>query len=178
MLPVLFAGKWSTEENTWRVSGAEIPTLAAGFRYFNNKIRSVSEDKKTGVVTLSIQWSDRNAAAAWANELLGRLNAAMRQRVLAEADASIAVLQERLQGATVVSLQQALAQLLESQIRLRTIATVQDDYVFRIIDPAVPPEKDEQVFPRRVPIIGLGALAGLVIGAVLVFIRALQRKYS
>ncbi len=176
LLPVLFAGKWNAERHAWRVSGRRVPTLADGFRYFDRKIRAVSQDKKTGIVTLSIEWSDRNAAAAWANELLARLNAIMRQRALTEADASISVLQERLRAATVVSLQQALAQLLESQIRLRTVATVQNDYVFRIIDPAVPPDEGDVLFPRKLLIVALGGFAGLVISAILVFIRAMQRK--
>jgi uncharacterized protein involved in exopolysaccharide biosynthesis len=174
-LPVLFAGKWDPAKKGWKVSGRRIPTFADACRYFDDKIRRVSQDRKTSIVTLSIDWYDRAGAADWANKLLNRLNSAMRQRAMAEADESISVLQERLRSASVVSLQQALAQLLESQIRQRTVATVREDYVFRVIDPAVIPDDDDVVFPRMKVLLPLGALTGLVLAGLLVTIRAMQR---
>jgi uncharacterized protein involved in exopolysaccharide biosynthesis len=175
LLPVLFSEKWDRTKNRWTAAGKRIPTLADGYRYFDDKIRRISQDRKTNIVTLSIEWHDRTAAAEWATKLVSRLNSAMRQRAMAEADESITVLQERLRSASVVSLQQALAQLLESQIRQRTIATVREDYVFRVIDPAVVADEDDIEFPRIKVLLAIGASSGLVLAGLLVVVRASQR---
>jgi len=84
LLPVLFAHKWDAAAGHWQGEEAKWPTLAKGFRYFNRKLRFVVFDKKTNLITVQVEWRDRQAAAQWANELVARVNEEMRTRAAAE----------------------------------------------------------------------------------------------
>lgn len=169
LIPVLFSHYWDPNRGTWRVSGKNIPTDDDAFDYFDKKIRFISEDKTTGIVTLSIDWRNRFAAARWTAELVKRLNAQMRARAIAESNASIAQLETQLTSTSVVPLQRALAQLLEAQIERRTFALVRPDFAFRVIDPPVVPDKKERIFPKRILFLTLGSLAGLILTIITAF---------
>ncbi len=74
LLPVLYANQWDRGKNTWRSSDvAKVPTLWKANRFFK-KIRSVSTDAKTGMITMTIKWTDPVLAASWANDLVALTN--------------------------------------------------------------------------------------------------------
>ncbi len=169
LLPVLFADRWDPEQNTWK-AGTKPPTQAAAFKYFDKKIRSILQNKKTGLVTLQVEWSDREQAAAWANELIRRLNAEMRTRAIAKSDASIGYLEKELNGTTTVASREAIGRLIESQIKQRMIATVQQEYAFRVVDQAMAPDARDFVRPQRLIILVIGLIGGVMLGVVGVLI--------
>jgi hypothetical protein len=59
LLPQLYPDLWDAAKNQWRVPESEQPSYAGAYRRFNNTVRSVAQDKKTGLLTLSIDWRDR-----------------------------------------------------------------------------------------------------------------------
>ncbi len=68
LLPILFADLWDQVAESWRVDDkSEEPTLLDAYELFNKTVRRVTEDRMTGMVTLSISWSDPQSAADWAN---------------------------------------------------------------------------------------------------------------
>ena len=170
LLPVLFAKKWDATQGRWIVDDPDdVPTIADGVRYMDTKVRSVQEERRTGIVTLSIVWKDPVVAARWANLMVERANRDLRARAIRDAEASKAYLNAELGKTDVVELRQSIYRLLENQIKTVMLASVRPDYAFRIIDPAVPPDLDEKIRPKRTVMTVLGALAGgvfalLVIG--------------
>jgi len=170
LLPVLFAKKWDATQGRWIVDDPDdVPTIADGVRYMDTKVRSVQEERRTGIVTLSIVWKDPVVAARWANLMVERANRDLRARAVRDAEASKAYLNAELGKTDVVELRQSIYRLLENQIKTIMLASVRPDYAFRIIDPAVPPDLDEKIRPKRTVMTVLGALAGgvfalLVIG--------------
>ena len=170
LLPVLFAKKWDATQGRWIVDDPDdVPTIADGVRYMDTKVRSVQEERRTGIVTLSIVWKDPVVAARWANLMVERANRDLRARAIRDAEASKAYLNAELGKTDVVELRQSIYRLLENQIKTIMLASVRPDYAFRIIDPAVPPDLDEKIRPKRTVMTVLGALAGgvfalLVIG--------------
>jgi uncharacterized protein involved in exopolysaccharide biosynthesis len=170
LLPVLFAKKWDATHGRWSVDDpADVPTIADGVRYMDTKIRSVQEERRTGIVTLSIVWKDPVVAARWANLMVERANRDLRARAIRDAEASKAYLNAELGKTDVVELRQSVYRLLENQIKTIMLASVRPDYAFRIIDPAVAPDPDEKIRPKRLVMTVLGAMAGgvfalLVIG--------------
>ena len=58
---------------------------------------------------------------------------------------------------------------METQTKKIMLANVRDQYAFRIIDPAVIPEK--KIKPNRGLIIMVGFVAGLAFSALIAFIR-------
>ncbi len=58
LLPVIFSSKWDEKTKSWRLEGNEKPpTILEGAEKLKDKI-SVSTDKKTGVITLSIEFPE------------------------------------------------------------------------------------------------------------------------
>jgi uncharacterized protein involved in exopolysaccharide biosynthesis len=93
-----FAREFITEQNLMPVlfkdlkSDGPPPDIRDAVRIFEG-IRSVSDDKKTGLVTLGIRWKDPETAANWANLMVQRLNARLRAQALAESQRNVDFLQ-------------------------------------------------------------------------------------
>jgi uncharacterized protein involved in exopolysaccharide biosynthesis len=163
LLPKLFPEKWNAETHQWKPNVLE-PTLAQGYKYFDRNIRTVIDDKKTGLITMQIDWSDREEAAVWANDLLSRVNAEMRARAIQKADASTGYLEKEFNTTTVVATRDAISRLLEAQIKQRMLANVTDEYAFRVVDRALPPDKIDKLKPHKLLMIVSGFALGAVIG--------------
>jgi uncharacterized protein involved in exopolysaccharide biosynthesis len=168
LLPILFSKKWDSASNRWKGPPDKQPTASAGFRYFDRSVRSVTQDKKTGLISLQIDWKDPNLAALWANELVNRLNAEMQRRAISQADASLGFLNKELARTSVTETRSAINRLIEAQINGRMMASVTEQYAFRVVDPAVPPDRSDMVKPRRLVMIAVGGLLGLLVSCVLV----------
>jgi uncharacterized protein involved in exopolysaccharide biosynthesis len=167
LMPALFPGKdWEKDDP---------PTPARAFRRFK-KIRTVTQDKKTDLVMLQIDWKDREAAAMWANELAARLNAEMRNRAISQAEASVRFLEQELMNTSAVETRQAINRLIEAQIRQRMLANVSMEYAFRVVDRAMPPDADDPLKPQKLVLFLLGPLVGLVAGIVGVLIVGMLRR--
>jgi uncharacterized protein involved in exopolysaccharide biosynthesis len=162
LMPQLFASNWDSATQSWK-AGKGVPTINKAFNYFNKGIRTVTQDNKTGLTTLQIDWRDRNAAAAWANQLLKRLNAVMRSRAIANADASIAFLERELQTTSVVETREAINRLIETQVKQRMLANVTEEYAFRVVDPAIAPDADDPAKPPKFLLEVAGPMVGLLL---------------
>jgi len=138
-------------------------------KMFDSKIRVVSEDKKTGLVTLSIRWKDPETAASWANLLVTRLNDRLRTQAAAEADRNVAYLQKQIAGTSVIALQQSLGRVLEGELQKLLLAQGNEEFAFKVIDRATPPKQRDA--PRRTFITLLAAVTGTFFGLILVFLR-------
>jgi capsular polysaccharide biosynthesis protein len=176
LMPELFARQWDAKDGTWMVSAwRPQPTPARAFKYFDRHVRSVSRDKKTGLVTLQIEWRDRNESAQWANELVQRLNAEMRRRAIGKVDASLGYLQKELISTPEVGMREAIYRLIEGQIKQRMLADVTEEYAFRVVDRAMPSDADDPVRPKKPLLLIGGPFFGLVIGIALVMLIGVPR---
>ena len=165
LLPDLFEDAWDAEKEQWKSDDPEqIPNLARGYRKFSRDVRTVVEDKKTGLVTLSIEWTDAEMAVAWSRDLVDRVNRHMRERIMERTEKSLKYLRQELERTNVVEIKQAIHSLVEKQFKDRMIASVQEDYAFQIIDPPALPDPDNKVSPKPVLLIFLGVFLGMFLG--------------
>jgi len=171
LLPVLYADDWDKSTGTWK-AGVRPTSLALAYKYFKRDILSVEKDKTTGLIKLSIDWTDREQAANWANELVARTNAEMRARAMDKADKSVRFLEEESRRTSLVPTQQAIGRLMENQINQRMLANVTDDYALRVVDTALPPDARDPVSPRKVLIVAAGIVGGITLGLFLVWFFA------
>jgi uncharacterized protein involved in exopolysaccharide biosynthesis len=160
LMPRLFAGLWDQSRGTWRADVENPPTIARAFKYFDARIRTVTHDKKTGLVKVQIEWTDRQEAAVWANELVQRLNQEMRARAIDKSEASTQFLEKELLATSLVETRQAINRLIEAQIKQRMLANVTHEYVFRIVDRALPPDQDDPIRPKKLLLLAAGPVVG------------------
>lgn len=149
--------------------GAEPADLRDAVRFFHENVLRVSEDRDTGHIALSVEWTDPAVAANWANSLVARLNEGMRQRALKEAEANVAYLQSALESNNLVPVQQSIGRLLESELQKLMLARGSEDFSFRIVDPATPP--DRRARPKRTLIVASAVFLGGVFALLVVFVR-------
>lgn len=172
LIPKLFWRRWDNVHQMWTVPPADQPTPAKAFHLFDEHIRTVSEDTKTGLVTLQIEWKDRQEAASWANKLVDRLNREMRDRAIVKADDSVGFLQKELAITSDVGTRDAINRLIEAQVKQKMIANVTREFVFRVVDEAFAPEADEAAKPRKALLIAAGPFVGFLFGFALIYATA------
>lgn len=108
LVPVVFSENWDSKTGSWLVEGGEVPDSGDAVLRFDEDIRQVSDDKKTGLITLRIVWHDPEIAALWANQLVQAANARLRAQALADAERNVSYLQREIASTAVVALQESL----------------------------------------------------------------------
>ena len=175
-----FARQFITEMNLMPVllkdqktEDGKAPDIRDALRIFET-VRTVSDDKKTGLVTLGVRWKDADTAALWANELARRVNARLRAEALAEAERNVAYLQKEIAATSVVSLQQSMGRVLEGEMQKLMLARGNEEFAFKVIDKATPPKLRDA--PKRALIAIVATLAGGLLGILAVFLRQAWRN--
>jgi uncharacterized protein involved in exopolysaccharide biosynthesis len=177
LLPVLFAEEWDPVAGTWRSTDPERqPDLRDAVQLFERQVRTVSQDRASKLVTLSIEWTDPRLAAEWANSLVDRLNDHMRRRALAEAEANVEYLRTELDTTTAVALQQSIGRLLETELQKLMLARGTKDFAFRVIDRAEAPKRRSR--PNRPMFVILATLAGGALSVLFVMIQGAQPRHN
>lgn len=169
LLPVLYAERFDAATGRWKSDGDEPPDIRDAVKYFDRNVRSISVDRETKLVTLAIEWTDPQLAADWANELVRRVNDRMRQRALTESRANVGYLEDKLSKATVITLQQSIGRLLETEIQKLLLAEGNAEFSFRVVDPAQVPK--QRARPRRGLIVVVATVAGGMLAVLFVLIR-------
>jgi len=157
LLPILFHNRWDATAHKWK-PGRKIPTVLDGFRDFDNGIRLIVENQKTGIITISVTWEDPTLAKQWADGLVRMANDRLRSEAIERSSKNLEYLQGASEKTTVTGVKETIYKLMESEIKKQMISVANVDYAFRVIDPTVVPEK--KVFPKRTLFSGLGAAVG------------------
>lgn len=172
LMPVLFAKDWDAARSTWSVADPrDTPTEQDAFEVFDERVRSIREDRKMGMYVLRIYWTDPVKAAEWANAMIGDLNAEARAVALREAQAQVDYLTAELAKTEVVGARQSINNVLESQIQSISLSSARPDYAFKIIDPAVVPDRDRYRWPMPGLMVAVGAVLGMLVGTLLALLR-------
>lgn len=135
---------------------------------------SVSENKDTGMLNISIKSLSPTAAKEWANLLVADINEHMRKEDVGTSEARIAYLEGKLGETNIAGMQQVFYQLIETETRTVMLANAQPEYVFKTVDPAVAPQEKSE--PKRALIVILAVMLGGMLGVFCVFVRAFIRN--
>ncbi|GGC56923.1 Wzz/FepE/Etk N-terminal domain-containing protein [Marinobacter halophilus] len=134
----------------------------------------VSDNKDTGMVTVSIKSLSPVAARDWVEKLVQDINEHMRTQDVQEAEASIAYLEDKLRQTNIAGMQQVFYQLIEQETRTVMLANAQREYVFKTVDPAVAPQEKSE--PKRALIAIVATMLGGMLGIFTVFLIAFIRS--
>ena len=174
LIPFLFDEIWDADNQSWMVLSIEDePTEQKAIESFKGCL-SVDEDKKSGLITLSILWKDPQVAAQWANDLVKQLNEQLRAQAIADSKKRVGYLEQELAKTTLQDMRAVLYNLLESEKQKAMLANVNEDFALEVIDPAVAPETREK--PKRKLIVALGGVCGGFLGIFTVFFAQFLKK--
>jgi uncharacterized protein involved in exopolysaccharide biosynthesis len=174
LLTTLFADKWDAEAGSWKGNESEWPDERDAIKYLERNVRTIEQDRKSGVVTLAVEWKDPVIAARWANVMAARINVQMRERAMTDAESNIEYLRQTLEATPLLAMQESLGRVLELEMQKYLFARGNPEFAFRVIDPALVPR--ERTRPNRVLVIAGAALLGVLLSASIVLIRGLRRS--
>lgn len=169
LVPIIFAENWDTKTGSWLVDDEKVPDILDAVSRFDEDVRQVSDDKKTGLITLRVAWHDPETAARWANELVQAANARLRAQALADAERNVSYLQREIASTGVVTLQESLGKVLESEMQKLLLARGNEEFAFKIIDKATPPKKRYR--PYRALVLLISAFVGLLFASLAVYVK-------
>ena len=173
---------YNTNSNTWirdfSYPQQQIPSAQESFKTFKTEHLTLTEDSKSGFITLSIKHQSPYIAKQWVELIVNEVNSFYRQKDKSESEKAVSYLNQQISMTGLSEIKQVLAQLLQEETKKLTLIEANKYYVFDYIDPpAVMEQKSE---PKRALIIILSALLGGMLSIVLVLIRhyALSVKTS
>lgn len=182
LVPLLAAKRWNsksgeliidsdefdTETGKWvrkvRPPRQVIPTSQEAYREFM-KLLYVNQDRRSGFVSVAISHYSPEIAKQWTEWLIEDLNSTMMHQDVAEAEIAIAYLKEQITNTSLAGLQTVFFGLIEEQTKTIMLAKVSPEYIFKMIDPPIAPERKAE--PNRIFIVAIGLLAGLFGGTLL-----------
>jgi len=170
LLPILFHNRWDATAQRWSVSDPKkVPVELDGYRLFRDSIRTVTQDRQTRLVLLSIEWTDADQAATWANEMVVRLNEQMRADALARSRQNLEFLKKEYDATNLAVVRDTIGRVIESELKSTMLASVQKDFAFRVIDPAFVPNR--RYSPNRPLVAVIGMLLGFSLGIAVALAR-------
>jgi uncharacterized protein involved in exopolysaccharide biosynthesis len=174
LMPALFAKKWDAHRGQWRDTNAA-PTISEAVKKFSTQIREVIEDRRTGIITVAIVWTDPKVAAEWANSLIADADAELRARTVAEQTRSVDYLEREAALTTDLDVRATVYKVMESELKNAMLARTRDAYAFKVIDPAVVRDPHDRESPNRPLIALMGIFLGIIVG---VIVAALLERRS
>lgn len=142
-----------------RVGIGKVPKVSDAYERLIANVLGVDEDRRTGLIRISIRWHDPETSVAWLNELVARLNKTMQFNARARTESGMEFLRAELVKTEAVEVRQAIFRLMEVQMKAAMLANVSDDFAIRVIEVPVVPDKDRPI--------GFGAVAQVLVGALL-----------
>ena len=164
---------YKINSNTWvrdySYPRQQIPSAQESFEVFKTKNLSLSEDKKSGFITLSIKHQSPFIAKKWTELVINEVNAFYRQKDKSESEKAVSYLNQQISMTALSEIKQVIAELLQEETKKLTLIEANQFYVFDYIDPPVIKKKKSE--PKRPLICILSALLGAMLSILLVLIR-------
>lgn len=177
LIPILFADRWDVLNGSWLEADPEKqPSLWDAYRLLNTNIVSYSINKGSGLITVAVEWSDAALAAAWANELVQRLNNHLREQAIAKSHNNLKYLNEELSTIEVADMRQTLYELISKEQKNAMLANTQKEFAFHVLDPAVAPDRKSK--PKRLLMVVFATLLGGILGIAIAFIHHAKQNHS
>ena len=173
---------YDTNSNAWirdySYPQQQIPSAQESFEVFKTEHLSLSEDKKSGFITLSIKHRSPFVAKQWVELVVNEVNAFYRQKDKSESEKAVSYLNQQISMTGLSEIKQVLAQLLQEETKKLTLIEANQYYVFDYIDPPAVMEKKSE--PKRALICILGAILGGMLSILFVLIRhyAIKQKVT
>ena len=158
------SNKWLIDED----GQLRAPTSWELYEAFSKRL-SVSEDKKSGLTSVSIEYFSPIVAKNWVDLYVAAINEHMRQRKLSQVNSNIEYLQAQIEKTSIAEMREVFYQIIEEQVKSKMLAEASPEYAFITVSPSMVPEAKSK--PKRALICILGTLLGGMLSVLYVLVR-------
>ena len=173
------ASAFNSESGQWvrkvKPPTSTIPSSQKAYKQYQ-EIMSVSEDKKTSFVTLSVEHKSPVIAQQWVEIMMDQIDQVMRDQDRQTALQSIAYLNSLAPTVNYEEIKQALASLQQEQMKRLMMVEANENYIFKVLDSPIVPEM--KVKPKRSLIVILGTILGIMLSVLGVLVLHYTRTSS
>ena len=170
-------GVYDTENKQWLgdndCGGTGPPSSWVLFEAFSDRL-VVSENKKSGLVSVSIEYYSPQIAKQWLDMYVAAINAHMQQRQKEKVTSNINYLQAQIDKTSVAEMREVFYTIIEEQMKNKMVAEASPEYAFVAVSPSMVPE--EKSYPQRAFICIVGTLLGGMLSVLLVLVMHYARK--
>ena len=169
---------YEVKTKTWLVENDNIgqlgpPTSWQLFEKFSEML-AVSEDKKSGLISVSIEYYSPQIAKQWLDLYISSINKHMQARQVVKVSNNIEYLEAQIEKTSITEMQEVFYTIIEEQIKSQMLAEASPDYAFVAVSPSMVPEEKSQ--PKRALICILGTLLGGILSVLTVLVLRFARK--
>ena len=169
---------YDAETKTWLVENdntGEVgpPSSWVLFQAFSERL-VVSENKKSGLVSVSIEYYSPQIAKQWLDMYVAAINAHMQQRQMEKVTNNINYLQAQIEKTSIAEMREVFYTLIAEQTKNKMVAEASPEYAFVAVSPSMVPEEKSQ--PERAFICIIGTLLGGILSVLLVLVMHYARK--
>lgn len=170
LMPILFDEKWDDAQKKWKeIDPKKQPGQLDAIRLINGGVLEVNSDKKTNLITISIDWKDPVLASAWVDQLVTQLNQYLRAEAISRSENNLKYLNEELARTQIEEMRKVLFDLIGQEQKKAMVAHAQREFAFRVLDPTVVPDK--KIKPKRAIIVLLSAVLVGFVAMLIAFIK-------
>ena len=163
------SGDWLIEDSDGNITP---PTSWELFKVFSGML-SVSEDKKSGLVSVSMEYYSPEVAKEWLDRYVSAINEHMQSRQIAKVSNNIDYLEAQIDKTSIAEMREVFYTIIEEQTKNKMVAEASPDYAFVAVSPSMVPEEKSQ--PKRALICILGTLLGGMLSVLLVLVTHYAR---
>ena len=145
-----------------------IPSTQEAYEFYDKAI-AVSEDKKTGVISLKVDHLSPEIAYQWSQLLIQEVNEYVADMRIKEAQLSIDYLNDQIKITPYPELRALFYELIQQHTQSMMLAKVRPEYALTTLDPPLIPEMKSK--PKRALICILGTLLGGMLSVVIILVR-------
>ena len=169
---------YDAETKTWLVENdntGEVgpPSSWVLFEAFSERL-VVSENKKSGLVSVSIEYYSPQIAKQWLDMYVAAINAHMQQRQMEKVTNNINYLQAQIEKTSIAEMREVFYTIIAEQTKNKMLAEASPEYAFVAVSPSMVPEEKSQ--PERAFICIIGTLLGGILSVLLVLVMHYARK--
>ena len=143
------------------------------FKKFSERVE-VSEDNKTGFVSVSIEYYSPQIAKKWLDLYISAINKNMQMRQIEKVSNNISYLEAQIGKTSIAEMREVFYTLIAEQTKDKMVAEASPDYAFVAVSPSMVPEEKSQ--PLRALICILGTLLGGMLSVLLLLVKHYTRK--
>ena len=130
---------YDTKNKKWTGKTNAAPSIQEAVRSFR-QIYIVSENKKNGFVTISIDFYSPYVSKEWIDLIIENINETMRVQAVSIATSSLNYLNEQISKTNISEIKIVLSELAKSETQKIMLSKSSPEYVFKTIDKAFAPE--------------------------------------